>query len=458
MKKGAAIFSAICKSRTCSLLKSCKTHAGSIAAYRFFDNPRVTEEALISQLQDYCKQRVGGREILALCDSSAINISSQYNRIVDAAGLGPIEQTPYHTTLGFLIHPVLAIDKADNTVYGIGSVDIWNRAQTPRRSRKFRYESQKDPIEVKESMKWIRPCEQSMEQTFSTAKHVTFVMDREGDLIEVFDRLPNEKVDLVVRCRHNRLICDQSNKTKKLFDWVAVQKVKATRFITIQKGHPKRKARAVKMEIKYGQFKMPWPKKKATLYRNHPKGINTYYVQIKQQHANGYEDESPIEWLLLTTKKVQSIEQALDVISIYEKRWQIEVYFKHLKSDGFDIEPTQLTKGKSIRKLILMIMQAALKVEQLKAARDGQGDIRVDEVFDPKEIECLKAINKEVSGATKIQQNPYPEQHLSWASWIIARLGGWTGYNKRRPPGTKTFIYGLQQFEAMFIGYKLKGD
>ena len=56
----------------------------------------------------------------------------------------------------------------------------------------------------------------------------------------------------------------------------------------------------------------------------------------------------------------------MDIILIYEKRWQIEVYFKHLKSDGFDIESTQLTKGKSIRKLILLIMQAALKVEQLK--------------------------------------------------------------------------------------------
>ena len=188
-----------------------------MAAYRFLDNARVTEKALMDQLKDQCELRVKGREILALCDTSAINVESRYNRIEDASGLGPIEKTPNHTTLGFFIHPVLAIDKHDNTVYGIAAMDIWNRAETPRRSRKFRYKSQKDVIEIKESMKWLRPCQQSINSSLSKAKHVTYVMDREGDIIEVFDRLPNEKVDLVVRCRHNRIIKNTNNEKEKLF-------------------------------------------------------------------------------------------------------------------------------------------------------------------------------------------------------------------------------------------------
>jgi len=415
----------------------------------------VSEQILIGQLEDQCNVRVIGKEILALCDTSAINVESHYNRIKDEQGLGPIEKGLNSSTLGFLIHPVFAIDAHDSTAYGIAAIQLWNREKTPKRSRKCRSESQKDEIVIKESMKWIRPCQQSMEYTLAEAKHVTFVMDREGDIIEVFDRLPNEKVDLVVRCRHNRIIKDTKGEKKKLVDFVGEQEVQGTSVVRIHNGHPKRKARDVEVQLKYGQFLMPWPRKKTTRYRKHPQGVPINFVQIKEVQQTGHIDEPPLEWLILTSKEVNCVEQALKIISIYEKRWKIEVYFKHLKSDGFDIESTQLTKGKSIRKLILLVMQAALKVEQLKAARNGEGEIRVEDVFQPQEIACLEKLNQRVSGKTKIQQNPYPPDHLSWASWIIARLGGWTGYNKTRPPGTKTFIHGLQQFEAITIGFQI---
>jgi hypothetical protein len=297
-----------------------------------------------------------------------------------------------------------------------------------------------------------------MEGALSKTTHVTFVLDREGDIIEVFDRLPGDRVDLVVRCRHNRIIKDMHNKTYKLYDFVDKQKVRHTKVVKINKGHPKRKARDTKVHLKYGQFIMPWPQKKATLFRNHPQGVVINYVQIKEVQHRGNKEEQPLEWLILTSKTVECVQQALDIISIYEKRWKIEVYFKHLKSDGYDIEATQITKGQSIRKLILLVMQAALKVEQLKAARNGEGEIQVNDVFEKDEINCLEKLNQKISGKTKIQQNPYPPNHLAWASWIIARLGGWTGYNKRRPPGTKTFIHGLHQFEAIMIGFQIKDD
>jgi hypothetical protein len=47
---------------------------------------------------------------------------------------------------------------------------------------------------------------------------------------------------------------------------------------------------------------------------------------------------------------------------------------------------------------------------------------------------------------------------LSWATWLIARLGGWSGYRSQFPPGIRTLSQGLKQFEAIFEGWSLAQD
>jgi len=139
------------------------------------------------------------------------------------------------------------------------------------------------------------------------------------------------------------------------------------------------------------------------------------------------------------------------------KRWQIEVFFKLLKTDGYQLEKSQLESGRSIRKLTILIMEASLKILQLKAARSGKTDLKVSDVFNDEEISCLKQVNILMQGQTAKQCNPYPPEHLSWACWIIARLGGWTEfYTSKSPPGNKTLKWGLDSFDSIMIGYRLR--
>ncbi|MBD2495047.1 hypothetical protein H6G75_11945 [Nostoc sp. FACHB-280] len=71
------------------------------------------------------------------------------------------------------------------------------------------------------------------------------------------------------------------------------------------------------------------------------------------------------------------------------------------------------------------------------------------------EQQCLQVIAPTVSFRTSLQQNPDPVSSLSWATWIIARLAGWSGYRSQKPPGISTLICGLRQFEYFFQGWKL---
>ena len=43
-----------------------------------------------------------------------------------------------------------------------------------------------------------------------------------------------------------------------------------------------------------------------------------------------------------------------------------------------------------------------------------------------------------------MQKNPHPNASLKWATWIIAKIGGWDGYPSSKPPGPITFKHGLE--------------
>ncbi|MEM6717279.1 MAG: IS4 family transposase, partial [Cyanobacteria bacterium P01_C01_bin.147] len=60
-----------------------------------------------------------------------------------------------------------------------------------------------------------------------------------------------------------------------------------------------------------------------------------------------------------------------------------------------------------------------------------------------------------LNGRTAKQQNPHPTASLAWAAWMIARLGGWSGYRSQRPHGIVTFERGLQVFQGMFAVWLL---
>ncbi|MFN8349354.1 MAG: hypothetical protein U0X91_30410 [Spirosomataceae bacterium] len=84
----------------------------------------------------------------------------------------------------------------------------------------------------------------------------------------------------------------------------------------------------------------------------------------------------------------------------------------------------------------------------------------VNELFTESEIECLKVLNVKFSGNTpggvrKIKK-PLPDTALSWAFWVIARLGGWKGYNSQRPPGVIILYKGIKKFELILMGYELQ--
>ena len=78
--------------------------------------------------------------------------------------------------------------------------------------------------------------------------------------------------------------------------------------------------------------------------------------------------------------------------------------------------------------------------------------------FSEEEIECIEMHCSNLEGKTQKQKNPYPKSSLRYATWVIARLGGWKGYTSERKSGITTLWIGIEKFYNIFIGWQHAKD
>ena len=81
----------------------------------------------------------------------------------------------------------------------------------------------------------------------------------------------------------------------------------------------------------------------------------------------------------------------------------------------------------------------------------------VTDAVKPSDMAALRELNTSLQGRTAKLRNPFDETSLAWYTWIVARLGGWSGYTSRgyRPPGPKTMHRGMIIVEQILTGWRL---
>src|SRR5262249_44047251 len=122
--------------------------------------------------------------------------------------------------------------------------------------------------------------------------------------------------------------------------------------------------------------------------------------------------------------------------------------------DGrLDIEAADISDPRAMMNFVAAAAIAAVTIKQLVQAREGTTDQRLSDAFDPDDQPVLEAISTRLEGKTARQRNPHPKGSLAFAAWVIARLGGWTGYYGK--PGPQVMRRGLIEFRAIKYGTTL---
>jgi len=131
-----------------SIPEACGTKARSMGAYRFFQNPKVTMDVLLTGHAEAAIERIRQHKVvLAPQDTTTLT----YTTHPATEGLGPIGRTGDHA-LGLLLHDTVAFSE-QGTPLGILDAQCWARDPGDKGRRVRRKHL---PIEQKESMKWLR--------------------------------------------------------------------------------------------------------------------------------------------------------------------------------------------------------------------------------------------------------------------------------------------------------------
>jgi hypothetical protein len=279
------------------------------------------------------------------------------------------------------------------------------------------------------------------------------IADREADIYEEFIEVPDGKTHFIVRSTHNRILYDTD---EKLFEHLSRLACAGTFTLEVKSSQKKRQAREAKIEVRFNKVSIAKPKRPGK--DDYAEYVELYAIEAKEHWSTVPPGEDPICWKLLTTHEVQSVLEARKIIAWYSFRWQIEQLFRTLKRQGLNVESSQLESGQGLKKLVLMALNAALKIMQLTQERDGKSGKPGSIVFNMEELAFLKVLLHVYEGKTEKQKNPHQEHSLAWAAWIIARIGGWKGYLKASPPGPITMKRGLEIFTQLFRGWLLHAD
>ena len=435
-KRAAQALQKLTLVRSSSLRQITENSAQQKSFYRLFNNESFSEGKIEQSIVERCGQLCAGRHVLCIQDTTEFNLKGQQGRIKPATGLG---KTTKKDVLGFMLHSSLVIDANNTTALGYSYIKTWERDQDmpDRHQRKY----QQLPIDQKESHKWIAATRQS-EELLQSAEKITIVADRESDMYDLIASIDGNKTHLLIRSSSDRRIIGDTKLMAHLNSLPVMGEYSILINGDIRKSIEKRTA---EVALKWSHVSLIRSKHATNKDLPHKE---IYVVEARELNkANG------IYWRLLTTHPVTDVHQAMQIIEWYKQRWHIEQIHRLLKTEGFRIESSQLEQGWAIRKLTMLALMATLRILQMMLAYEDCNEQPIEEVFDQDQQLCLAMLNKKLEGETEKLKNPNKSTTLKWATWIIARLGGWKGYRSQRKPGPIVLQKGLGKFYHMYDGW-----
>ena len=386
---------------------------------------------------EHTAARAAGRDVVVIQDTSELALGG---RRAKANGYGPVGKGG--ALRGLLLHAVLAVDAGTGGVLGLVDAKVWNRKGSKAKPRRGRKTPQK------ESQRWLDGTSRAGE-VLAAANSITGVSDRESDIYEHFARRPSN-VHLIVRaCQNRQIETDREDPISLLFPHVDGLPEQGRLKVKIPAA-PGRKARVAELAVRFSRVVLCKPLHGAA--PDLPVTIALTMVDVRE--TSKPEDGKPVHWRLLTTHEVTSLGEARRIIDLYRMRWIIEEFFHTLKTAGFDIEAADIGDPQVMIKFVTAATVAAITVMQLVKARDGTTGQSLTDAFDPADQPILEAVSAQLEGKTAKQKNPHSRGSLAFAAWVIARLGGWTGYYGK--PGPQVMRRGIDDFQRIKYGASLR--
>ena len=433
-----------------SFLETVQGQAAAVAGYyRFLDRPAATPLDMDSILAPH-RERTLRRmqplaEVLCIHDTTELNFSTLHA----CQGLGVVGKNQTATeSRGLRLHSSFVVEPHDGLPLGLLNWRCDAPALKPeRKDQDQRY----IPIEDKDTYRWIEALVECVAQDRALQHtHVIHVMDREADFFELFQHWSGaRRDDLIVRAKHNR----QGPAGTKIFDAVA----RVAPLATLEVDIPRKSARPQKGRQ---AAQPPRPKRRATLtlrwIKTHIQPpewglshalapVPVWLLQAREDHPPG-DGSKPLEWFLLTTLPIASVEDAAKVLSYYAKRWRIEDWHRILKTCCRVEEPAH-EDAECLKRLLAINMVIAWRIHLMTLLGREVPALNAETIFSDLEIRCMRLFAK--------NYHLPPPTCLGEAILLVGKLGGYMHRGNDPPPGAEVLCRGFIRLSLMCDGLAL---
>lgn len=404
------------------------TSAELEAGYRFFGNHVVTPDGILGGHFDTLRDAVGSEPTaLVVHDTSTFAFDPDGAR----EGLGRIRSAGQ----AFFGHVSLVLsDDGQRRPLGVAALTTWVRGEEPSRGEKAR---------------WLKGVELSSLR-LGGARNVVHIFDREGDDYALLDDLNAGPHRFIVRLNWDRVLSRLApDSPRKLSEAMANVECVVKREVKLSKridgarspkqksAHPSRSMRKATLSIGATSvtFKRPPTQDRA--------GAPTLTLNVvRVWEADPPQGEAPVEWLLVTSEPVDSLEALLLLVDRYRARWTIEEFFKALKT-GCAFSKRQLGDYEGLINALAVFVPIACRLLALRTAAHHDAEAPATHTLEPDEIEVLRAL-----GRRPLPANPTTRDALL----AVAALGG---HIKWAPdPGWLTISRGFTELALLTRGWR----
>lgn len=269
-------------------------------------------------------------------------------------------------------------------------------------------------VDQKETRYWLEVLQEA-QSSFSAGSMATrpfFQLDRGGDAWPVLTWAVDNNVLLTTRATHNRRV---SGKKKYLWPTVAAIEPQASYVLDVPEGAHRTARRAV-VQVQFCTVELDVKDRRSGLHRTLPMwAVRVYEVDAA---PNG---EERIEWMLLTTYPVHTVDDALFVVRGYTTRWRIEEFHKTLKSGACKLEDSMLHRRENLERFAVLSSSVAIHLQRLLHLSRTSPDEPATVLLTSHEIEATILLRK--PPGVSVGDTPSISLVVRW----IADVGGFMG-------------------------------
>jgi hypothetical protein len=438
----AQVLSQLAARPTASIPAACGGRAEMVAAYRFCENESTSFDSVLQPHIDATRNRMAAQPVVVLAqDTSEVDVTRPDQQVT---GAGPLDG---NSRRGALLHLMHAFTP-DGTPLGTVLGNAWVREEELICKPLTRAERAAIPIEEKESYRWVATLRQASEEAQRCpATQLINVADSEADIYEVLVEGTREPrtIDWIVRaCQDRALLCEngQNSGENLVREYVLKQSVLFDKTIQVRGRKAKvacetrgrrqpRQSREAEVVVRAARVTLRPPRRPNRELP--PVTVNVVMVS----EVNPLPNDTPIEWLLLSSLPIDTVEQVQQVIQYYCVRWMIEIFFRVLKS-GCRVEERLFEHMD--RLLTCLAVYVIVAWRTLYVCRLGRScpEISCEAVFEPAEWKSVwKVVHRE--------EPPREPPPLGVFVRLVAQLGGYVNRKRADQPGPQTIWIGLQR-------------